>query len=99
MRLVSESEAGVGQEGRGERSDFRNWTGARSAKEKMGRSAERQFFSNFPNIFPIPHNFHGRFLKEKKKERWKPTGALSADRKCVGARSANAKKGRSVEQK
>ena len=28
--------------GPGARSDSRNWTGARSAKEKIGRSAERQ---------------------------------------------------------
>ena len=28
--------------GPGARSDFRNWTGARSAKEKIGRSSERQ---------------------------------------------------------
>ena len=54
-------------------------------------------FFIFLNIFPIPQSFRGRFLKIK--ERWKPTGALSADRKYVGARSANASKGRNLERK
>ena len=47
-------------------------------------------------FFPISQSFHARFLK--KKERWKPTGARSAVRKYVEARSASAKKGRSVER-
>ena len=76
-----------------------------SAERKRKNSSERGAlsFSNFTNVFPISQSFHSRFLK--KKERWKPTGARSAVRKYVGARSANAErrasesKGLSAERK
>ena len=48
---VMRKQTGVGQGGPGAQSDFRNWTGARSAKEKIVWSAERYFFQILPMFF------------------------------------------------
>ena len=78
---------GVGQGGTGARSDFLNWT---SAERK------RIFFQFFQYFFDSTK--FSRSISKREKKR-KPTGALSADRKCVGAWSTDNKKGRSVERK
>ena len=63
-----------------------------------GRLENSQLESKVKHPVVIPKDSAASAL-EAYRSTWRPTGALSAYRKYVGARSAYSKKGRSVEQK